>query len=152
MTKIIIFIALGVILLVGIILWFIFKRNYFNKYKYVRLVRYNDDKSISIHYIKRDRFNENGEILINPDHVFMYRGYTSIITTSGASESINPLNFDSKFSAKDYKSGMRSKLVKDAFDSVKADRFDKVMVLLVISIIQLLAIAYLVYQVIQGGK
>lgn len=143
---------LGFILLAGIILWFIFKRNYFNKYKYVRLVKYNDDKSISIRYIKRDRFNENGEILINPDHVFLYRGYTSIIITTNASESINPLNFESKFSAKEYKSGMRSKLVKDAFDSVKVDRIDKMMILIVLNILQLLAIAYLVYNIIQGAK
>jgi len=41
-------------LIIGLIVYFGFKRNYFNKYKYIRLVTYNDDMSVSVRYIKEN--------------------------------------------------------------------------------------------------
>lgn len=148
-----IYIIAGVILALGLIVYFAFKRNYFNKHKYIRLVTYHDDMTITVEYIKKVDFSETKkEIKINPTHVFDFRGYKTIILTDKSCESINPLDFESKFSAKDYKSGMRSKLVKDAFDSVKTNKFDLVHFSLIINILSLLAIAYLLYVTLGGAK
>lgn len=152
MTKTTLYITLLLILVLSIIIWFIFKRNYFNKHKYVRLVCYNKDMSIKVRYIKRENFNKNNEYLINEKHVFNFNGYTSIIVTEKAQESINPLDFESKYNADDYKTAMRSGLVKDAFNSIKVDKFDKVAMLLILNVIQLLAIVYLLYMTFGGAN
>ena len=144
--------VLAFMLVVGIVLFFTVKRNYFNKYKYVRLVRYNNDMSISVSYYKKEQFNKNDAILINPDHVFNFKGYTSIIITSQSSESINPLDFNSKFNKKDFETAMESKLIQETFASLKADKFDKIMMLLFLNIAQLVAISYLLYNMLGGAS
>jgi hypothetical protein len=144
--------VLAFMLVVGIVLFFTVKRNYFNKYKYVRLVKYNNDMSISVSYYKRDQFNKNDAILINPDHVFDFKGYTSITITSQSSESINPLDFTSKFNKKDFETAMESKLIQETFASLKADKFDKIMMLLFLNIAQLVAISYLLYNMLGGAS
>jgi len=141
-------IALLIILIAGLIIYFKFKRNYFNKFQYVRLVTYNKDMSIKVQYIKKESFNKQNDILINDTHVFNFKGYTSIILTDDSRESINPLNFESKFNAKDFKSAMRSKLISETFESLKTDKFDKIMALLFLNILQLLAIIYLIYSLV----
>jgi len=136
------YIGLAIILIVALIVWFIFKRNYFNKYKYVRLVKYNDDMSIDVSYIKKDVFNKDDSILVNPKHVYNFKGYQSIIITSNAQESINPIDFESKYDPKHFKAAMKSKLIAETFASLKTDKFDKIMALIFLNIIQLLAIDY----------
>lgn len=125
------------------------KRNFLNKHKYIRLVKYNSDMSVTVNYIKRDVFNKNNEILINPKHVYNFNGYTTIILTSNSQESINPLDFDSKYSAKDYQNAIRTKVVSDVFETLKPDKFDKVMALLFLNGLQLLAIGYLIYMLVE---
>jgi len=137
-------------LIIGLIVYFGFKRNYFNKYKYIRLVTYNDDMSVSVRYIKRELFNKDDSLLINDKHVFNFKGYQSIITTSKASESINPLNFESKYDPKNFKSAMKSKLIAETFASLKVDKFDKIMFLIVLNVLQLVAITYLLYSLMGG--
>jgi len=148
--NIYVLIVLLVILVVGVVLYFKVKRNYFNKFKYVRIVTYNEDMSIKVSYQKKESFNKDNSILINPKHVYNYNGYTSIIKTSLAQESINPIDFESKFDAKIYKTAIRSKLIGETFESLKADKFDKIMALLFLNVMQLIAISYLVYELVGG--
>jgi hypothetical protein len=108
--------------------------------------------SISVSYYKKEQFNKNDAILINPDHVFNFKGYTSIIITSQSSESINPLDFNSKFNKKDFETAMESKLIQETFASLKADKFDKIMMLLFLNIAQLVAISYLLYNMLGGAS
>ena len=143
--NIYILITLLVILIVGLVIYFKFKRNYFNKFQYVRLVTYNKDMTIKVRYIKRNNFNNDNSILINEKHVYNFKGYTTIIKTDTSQESINPLNFKSKFDANHYKTAIRTKLISETFDSLKRDKFDKIMALLFLNVMQLLAIAYLLY-------
>lgn len=150
MNYLIYSITLLVLLIGGIIVYFTVKRNYFNKHKYVRLVKYNDDMTISISYIKHTNFNQDHSILINPKHVYNYKGYTSVVITSKANESINPIDFDSKFDSKDFKSAMKSKLIAETFASLKVEKFDKIMMLLLLNGIQLLAIVYMIYTGMNG--
>lgn len=138
-------ITLAVILVFSLIGYLVVMRNPWNKHKYVRLVTYNDDMSVSIRYYKRHLFNADQSLLINPKHIFNSNGYTSVITSSYACESINPLDFKSKYERKDFKSAMSSKLIKETFATLKVEKFDKMMMLLLLNAIQLVAIVYLLY-------
>jgi len=133
------------VLLIGIIIFYFTKRNYFNKYKYIRLVIYNRDKTIDIKYPKRKDFAQNNEILVNSNHVFDYKGYKTIIITSEASEAINPLDFSAKYDAKKYKTAIRSDLIQKTFGQLTKEKFDKMMLLIGINVLQLIVIAYLLY-------
>ena len=138
-------------LIFGVIFYLKYRRNYFNKYKYIRLVRYNDNMTIDVLYIKKENFNQDNAILINPKHIYNFKGYQSVIITSNSVESINPIDFESKYDPKDFQSAMRSKLIAETFASLKVDKFDKVMMLLLLSAVQLIAIAYLLYMVMGNG-
>ena len=137
----------GGLLLLGLIAYFIFKRNYFNKHKYVRLERFNRDKSISIRYIKRDQFNNDKSLLINPAHVYNYKGYTSIMTTSECAESINPLDFQSKYDGVKFKTAIRSKLIVDTFDSIKKPKLDFLMISVVLNVVIIMILLYTTFVV-----
>jgi len=143
-------IILASILLIGIVVYLVFKRNYFNKYKYIRLVTYNEDMTESIRYYKKELFDYDS-IKINPKHIYNCKGYTSIITTSKAAESINPIDFESKYDAKLFKVAIKSKHISEAFKSMQPKKIDLMMILLFISGIQLLAIIYLLYNLLGGG-
>ena len=143
-------IILASILLIGIVIYLVFKRNYFNKYKYIRLVTYNEDMTESIRYYKKEEFDYDS-IKINPKHIYNCKGYVSIITTSKAAESINPIDFESKYDAKLFKIAIKSKHISEAFKSMQPKKIDLIMVLVFISVIQLLAIAYLLYSLMGGG-
>lgn len=140
------------ILVIGIILYLTVKRNYFNKHKYVRVETFNEDMTVSIKYYKREGFNQNQEIaLINPKHVYNCNGYQTIIKTALAKESINPIDFEAKFEAKKYQSAINNKDIKLAFESMKPNKFDMVMFLVILNVLQILAIAYLLYNMMNGG-
>jgi len=150
--RLLYFIGLPVLaIIIGLVYYFGFRRNYFNKYKYIRLVRYNDDKTISVKYIKKEHFNKDLSILINPEHIYNFNGYQTVVTTSKSNESINPIDFTSKFDPKDFKSAIRSKLIAETFASLQPDKFDKMMMLLVLSGLQLIAIAYVLYTLMGKG-
>ena len=135
--------------LIALVIYFKFKRNYFNKFQYVRLVTYNKDMTVKVSYIKRKDFNTDNSILINEKHVYNFKGYTTIIKTDTCQESINPLDFKSKFNSEHYKTAIRTKLISETFNSLKKDKFDKIMALLMLNGFQLLAIMYLIYMLLE---
>jgi len=141
----------GIILIIGVIIKLLTSRNYFNKYKYVRVVEYDENMKISIRYIKHQHFNKDNAILINPKHVYNYKGYTTIVKTNLANESINPIDFESKYPADKYKSAIKSKVIADTFATLKVEKFDKLMFLLLLNAIQLIAIIYLLYMGMEKG-
>ena len=78
-------------------------------------VTYKSDKTFKIKKIKNI---ENENILINPDHIFFDKqGNRYILATDQSAETINPLDFDSKFSASEFKTAIESKLINDLFKS-----------------------------------
>ena len=149
-TRLWIYLISAIVLICGKFVHWLLKPNFFNKHTYIRVVRYNDDMSIDVKFIKRQKFNQDDTILINPKHVFNCNGYTSVILTSNSQESINPLDFNSKYDSKDFKTAIRSKVIKDTFETLKPDRFDKLTLLLVLTALQFLAIAYLLYSLLGG--
>lgn len=111
------------------------------KHKYLRVIKFNTDKSSTITYHLSSKFKPN--FLINPDHIFYYKGYRTIIVTDKSAETINPLDFTSKYNASDFQTAIESKLIKDTFSTLKPNLFDKTTFMLLINLILNIAVIYL---------
>lgn len=84
----------------------------FNKRKFYKIV-FKSDKTYNIKKIKNI---ETENILINPNHIFTDdKGNRYILTSDKSAETINPLDFESKFSSSEFKTAIESKLINDLF-------------------------------------
>lgn len=100
----------------------------FRKYNYIKVYEFTEKKTLTVTYHKISKFNPN--FLINPDHIFNHGGFQTIIITESSAETLNPLDFESKFNQKDFKVAIESKLVKDAFGSLQTNKIDWMKVIL----------------------
>jgi len=114
---------------------------FLNKHKYLRVIKFNSDKSSTITYHLSSKFKP--DFLINPDHIFIYKGYRTVIITDKSAETINPLDFNSKFNASDFKTAIESKLIKDTFSTLKPNLFDTTTIILILNLVMSLGILYL---------
>lgn len=113
----------------------------FGKHKYLRVIKFNSDKSTTVTYHLSDKFKPS--FLINPDHIFNYKGYRTIVITDKSAETINPLDFESKFNHEDFQTAIESKLIKDTFSTLKSNTIDKTTVMLLLNIILHIVVIYL---------
>jgi hypothetical protein len=113
----------------------------FSKHKYLRVIKFNSDKSTTVSYHLSDKFKPS--FLINPDHIFNYKGYRTIVITDKSAETINPLDFESKFNHEDFQTAIESKLIKDTFSTLKSNTIDKTTVMLLLNIILHIVVIYL---------
>ena len=116
----------------------------FNKHKYLRVIKYNSDKSSTITYHLSSKFVPN--FLINPDHIFNYKGYRTIIITDKSAETINPLDFTSKFNPADFQTAIESKLIRDTFSTLKPKLLDTTTIMLLLNLILTAGIFYLLFK------
>mgnify|MGYP001769820678 FL=1 len=114
---------------------------FLNKHKYLRVIKFNTDKSTTVTYHLSDKFKPS--FLINPNHIFNYKGYRTIVITDKSAETINPLDFNSKFNHADFQTAIESKLIKDTFTTLKPNTFDRTMFMLLIILILNIAVIYL---------
>lgn len=114
------------------------------KHKYLRVIKFNSDKSSTISYHLSNKFKPN--FLINPDHIFIYKGYRTIIITDKSAETINPLDFTSKFNASEFQTAIESKLISDTFRTLKPKIFDTTTVMLLLNLILTAGIFYLLFR------
>ena len=114
---------------------------FLNKHKYLRVIKFNTDKSTTVTYHLSDKFKPS--FLINPDHIFNYKGYRTIVITDKSAETINPLDFESKFNHEDFQTAIESKLIKDTFSTLKSNTIDKTTVMLLLNIILHIVVIYL---------
>ena len=114
---------------------------FLNKHKYLRVIKFNSDKSTTVSYHLSSKFRPT--FLINPDHIFDYKGYRTVIITDRSAETINPLDFESKFNASDFQTAIESKLIKDTFTTLKSNLFDRTTFMLLIILILNIAVIYL---------
>jgi len=114
---------------------------FLNKHKYLRVIKFNSDKSSTITYHLSSKFKP--DFLINPDHIFLYNGYRTVIITDKSAETINPLDFNSKFNATDFKTAIESKLIKDTFSTLKPNLFDTTTIILILNLLMSFGILYL---------
>jgi len=114
---------------------------FLNKHKYLRVIKFNSDKSSTITYHLSSKFTP--DFLINPDHIFIYNGYRTVIITDKSAETINPLDFNSKFNSSDFKTAIESKLIKDTFNTLKPKLFDTPTIILLLNLVITFGVFYL---------
>lgn len=114
---------------------------FLNKHKYLRVIKFNSDKSSTITYHLSSKFTP--DFLINPDHIFIYNGYRTVIITDKSAETINPLDFNSKFNSSDFKTAIESKLIKDTFSTLKPSIFDTTTIILLLNLVITFGVFYL---------
>lgn len=119
-------------------------RNFFTRFRYVRLEQFNEDLSITVKYIKKQNFNKDNVIMINPEHVFNLKGYTTIILTSNSAESINPLDFESKYDADLYKTAISNNLIEQTFNTLKTSKLDLMKILLFANFATIALLIYMI--------
>lgn len=112
----------------------------FKKKKKLYKVIYKSDKTFNIRRIKNI---DNENILINPDHIFFdSKGNRYILTTDRSAESINPLDFESKFSPKEFRTAIESKLINDLFRNFDDKKLSIDRILLFVNIFMTFIILY----------
>lgn len=116
-------------------------RTFLNKHIWLRVVVYNDDKSVTTTYYKSKSFKPN--FLINPEHVFIFNGYRSVLLTNKSAETINPLDFKSKYDVDHFHSAIESKLISETFTSLKKSTIDTTTILLILNAVLVIAVIYL---------
>jgi hypothetical protein len=94
----------------------------FKKHLYIKVYQFTDKKTVEITYHKIATYQPT--FLIHPDHIFNSNGFQTVIITNKSAETINPLDFQSKYNACDFETAMTSKLVKDAFGGLAVPKID----------------------------
>ena len=117
-------------------------RTIFNKHKYIRVVCYNENKSCTVSYHLDKDYKPS--YLINPDHVFLFNGYRTHTITDKSAETINPLDFQSKYNPKDFQTAIESKLIRETFSTLDKNKFDLTTMLLIGCLIGIVGIIYLI--------
>lgn len=103
--------------------------NFRPKHKLIKVISFNTDMSIIIRYYKRNGFNPN--FLVNDKHVFNHKGYTTMIINDRSTETINPLDFESKYPKEKFQAAINSKVIDDIFVTLKPKKFDMTQILLI---------------------
>ena len=118
----------------------------FKRKKKLYKVIYKSDKTFNIRKIKNI---DSENILINPDHIFFdSKGNRYILTTDQSAESINPLDFESKFSPKEFRTAIESKLINDLFKSFDDKKISIDRILLFVNIFMTFMLFY--FTIIRG--
>lgn len=116
------------------------KKTNWLKYIYIR-----NEKKIEIRFYK-DK-NKPKSILINPDHIFLDgKGFRTIFVRDNASESMNPLDFNSVMDRELFNTAINNKLIKDTFSTIEDNKMDLVKVLLIGILVGVLVILFMLWQ------
>lgn len=92
------------------------------KNKYIKIIKFKNDKSIDIKLMKSSKLPEN--LLINNNHVFLHDGYKTILTSDTVAESINPLDLNSQYPVEKFKTAIETKVINDVFNTIKREKLD----------------------------
>lgn len=113
-----------------------------NKSNYIKEYYITKDKTIKINYFKRDKFKPS--YIINPDHIFISNGYSTVIVTDYTAETINPLDITSLYPADLFKTAINSKLINDTFSSLTGKHDFNIYILIACGII-IVMLFYIMY-------
>ncbi len=105
-----------------------FLKGLLKKHEFIKEIVFNNNKTIDVNFYKKDSFKP--DYLINPNHFFNHGGYNTIIKSESMAESLNPLDLDSKYNPKDFKTAIESKLISETFGNIETGGLDlmKIMV------------------------
>ena len=68
---------------------------------------------------------------INDKHVFNHNGYTTMVINDKSTETINPLDFESKYPKEKFQAAINSKVIDDIFVTLKPKKFNMTQILLI---------------------
>lgn len=100
----------------------------FKKDNYIKMIRFKKDKSVEVKLIKTKEFPKN--LLLNNNHVFLHKGYKTVLTSDTMSESINPLDLKSRYPIEKFKTAIETKVIGDVFNTIRQDKLDIYKILL----------------------
>lgn len=119
-------------------------RTFWNHDKFIRIIKFNKDKSQEVTYYERDKFKPL--FLVNPNHAFNFKGYTTFVITENSAETIDPLNFESKFDVSAFKTAINSKLISETFETLKTSKIDWVKLVIIANLLATLLLIYLQFR------
>ena len=111
------------------------------KHKYIKVYTFTKNKTMKLQYHKLKNFKPT--YLVNPDHIFNHNGFQTVIVKDNGIETINPLNFNSKYKESDFTSAIESKIIKETFVGLKQEKLDIMKVLLFINLGVTILLLYL---------
>ena len=101
----------------------------FFKNKYLQVVYYGSDKIRKIYYVKPTKdylITINSKTYkINSNHIYYTdNGFRSVIVNDLSAETINPLDYESKFNADDFNTAINNNLIKQTFETFSDNQID----------------------------
>lgn len=99
------------------------------KNKYLQVVFYGSDKTKTIYYVKPTKdylitINKK-TFKINPNHIYYTsNGFRSVLVNDFSAETINPLDFTSKFNSEDFNTAINNNLIKQTFETFTDNKID----------------------------
>src|SRR5690554_1569753 len=113
-----------------------------NKNKYLKVIKFKNDKSINIKLIKTSKLPE--DLLINNNHVFLHKGYKTVLTSDTVAESINLLDLKSQYPPEKFKTAIETKVINDVFNTIKREKLDINKILLFANIFISIVLLYFI--------
>lgn len=112
------------------------------KNEHIKIIKFKNDKSVEVKLIKSDKLPQ--DLLVNNNHVFLHKGYKTILTSDTVAESINPLDLKSQYPAEKFKTAIESKIINDVFSTIKHDKLDVNKILLFVNIFISVVLLYFI--------
>ena len=112
----------------------------FKKDNYIKMIRFKKDKSVEVKLIKTKELPK--DLLLNNNHVFLHRGYKTVLLSDTMAESINPLDLKSRYPIEKFKSAIETKVINDVFNTIRSEKLDIYKILLFANIFIGIVILY----------
>lgn len=110
------------------------------KSNYIKLITFDNTKQVRVSLENKSTFKPN--FLINSNHVFFHKGYTTYLLSDSKAETINPLDLKSAFNVQDFKTAIETKLINETFATLKTPKIDIIKILLAANIVMSLILLY----------
>lgn len=125
------------------------KQPIFKKHLYLQVHYFSNDKLLETYYIKSGSNNfkvNNKTYLLNPEHIFITKNFKTVIVNSISSETLNPLNFKSRFNSSEFNSAINNKLISETFETIKDNKLELTQLLLIANIVISTVLLFLVFK------
>lgn len=111
--------------------------------QYIRVVKYKSDKTTTVQYVKSEVIMNDKTLKINPNHIYKFNNFSTILLSDTSIQSIDPLDFNCAYDKELFESAIESKLIKDTFNTLKKETISREILLIALNIILTLATIYL---------
>lgn len=112
----------------------------YKKDNYIKIIKFKKDKSVEVKLIKTKELPK--DLLLNNNHVFLHRGYKTVLLSDTMVESINPLDLKSRYPIEKFKTAIETKVINDVFNTIRSEKLDIYKILLFANIFIGIVILY----------